>query len=263
MNHFNTYPEVPRGAKDHILSFFSGRSQYDWLAEELEDKPFGEWIYWARRIMSETLVKESKYSVVEYRKIHPQDPNMGAIEFYKAYQEWRNQQPDEGDLTTPFGHRMNTWFENPQVFEQFRLSYATLGWYLVSKSKDLARQKANGSMFLEADWSAILHVRQGMASIDAALYRMDLHNAGAWDLETKLADEFIWIDLLFAFAKEQNIDLTKHYTTFDKVIARNSGFCWWYNPLTLDQLPDELGNYMQDTTLSFPYEGGTIQFDLS
>lgn len=263
MYHFNTYPEVPRGAHDVLMNVFKGQSQHDWLAEGLEDKPFGEWIFWARRIMSEITVKESKYSVVEYRKTHPQDPDVGALAFYKAYQAWRDQQPDEGDLITPFGHRMHNWFEKPQVFEQFRLSYATLGWYLVSKSKDLARQKANGSLFLETDWSEILHARQAMASIDAALYRMELHNAGVWDLEPEMADDFIWIDLLFAFAMEQNIDLTKHYTTFDKVRARNSDYCWWYNPYALDQLPDELENYLTDTTLSFPYDGGTIQFDLS
>lgn len=266
--HFKVYPEVPIGVRDAFINMFNGKSQHDWLAEGLEDKPFGEWIFWARRIMTETIVKESKYSIAEYRKTNPQ-ANMNPLDFYNAYQAWKEKQPDEGDLTTPFGHRMIKWFENPQVYESFRLAYSTIGWYLIDKSKQLAKQQANGSLFLEADWSAILHARQSMATIDGALYRMDMHNAGAWDLEPEMAGDFIWIDLLFAFAKSQNRDFTPYYTTFDKVRARNSDYCWWYN-LHLKYkgnehflLPDELEKYAKGTTLSFPYEDGTIEFDFS
>ena len=269
--HFNVFPEVPIGAREAFINMFAGKSKYDWLAEGLEPKPFGEWIFWARRIMSEVIVKESKYSLSEFRKENPHEikANKNPLEFYNAYMAWKEKQPDEGDLTTPFGHRMNKWFEKPQVFEQFRLAYSTLGWYLINKSKQLAKQKANGTLFLEADWAEILHARQSMATIDGALYRMDMHNAGVWDLEPEMADEFVWINLLFAFAKSQNIDFAPYYTTFDKVRARNSEYRWWYNlhlpykDNTHLLLPEELEKYAKGTTLSFPYEGGTLEFDFS
>lgn len=259
MNPFNIYPHVPHD-RNNLINFFN-RPKLDWLMEGLEDQPFGEYVFWARRIMATPIRKESQYTVVHFRKAHPQDPNMSALDFYKAYQEWRSKQPDEGDLTTPFGHRMFAWFEKPNVFEYFRLAYATIGWHLINLSKDLARQRSEGVMFLEVDWGDLLYKRQAMATIDAALYRMELHNAGVWDLEAEMANDFYWIDLLCAFAWDQKIDFTPYYSTFDKVIARNSDYRWWYSPYEMHMLPEEIQGLVQGDRLILPEPA--IQLDLS
>ena len=177
---FDIYPPPPQNPTDFLGIFTGQKPDPSWLAEGIEHLPFAEIIFWSRRILSETVRKDSQYTMAAFHAANPSvtrqhDP----LKLFKLFSEWREKQPPEGDLVTPFGKRMFRWFEKPTVYKQFQLAYATIGWYLVNKSKEYASLMADGTMFLDIDWENIFRLRSSMACIDNALYRMEQHNAGA------------------------------------------------------------------------------------
>lgn len=245
---FDIYPPPPHDPNSFMDIFSGKKPDPSWLAEGIEHLPFSEIIFWSRRILSETIRKDSQYTMSAFHAANPsitrqQDP----LKLFKLFSEWKERQPPEGDLITPFGNRMFRWFEKPTVCKQFQLAYATIGWYLVNKSKEYARLMAQGTMFLDIDWENIFRLRSSMAQIDAALYRMEVHNAGVWELEPDMADHFCWIDLLFVFAYLEKKDFTPYHKAWDKVSSRHSTHWWYASEYDVPfHLSDELDFYLDE-----------------
>lgn len=245
---FDIYPPPPQNTTDFMAVFSGRKPDPSWLAEGIEHLPFAEIIFWSRRILSETLRKDSQYTISAFHAANPSitrqtDPR----KLYKLFAEWKESQPPEGDLVTPFGKKMFRWFLEPTVYQQFQLAYATIGWYLVNKSKEYARLMASGAMFLDIDWETIFRLRSSMSCIDAALYRMEQHNAGVWELEPEMAEQFYWIDLLFVFAYVEKKDFTPYHKAWDKVSSRHSVHWWYASEYDVHtHLSDELEGYLDE-----------------
>lgn len=250
----NIYPPIIDTSSDRLFASIFGQPRTEWLKEGIEHLPFAEVIYWARRIISEPLEKESKYSMLAFQKAHPElvDKDKPITEQYKVYMEWRSQQPAEGNLTTPFGKRVRSWFEKPTVPQQFLVAYKTYGWYLINKSKEIARKKREGSLYTDTDWSHVIRCRQVFGDLDHAMYKMEMHNAGAWDLDLGIAEEYKWVEMFWMFAQQENVDVKSLWSPYDKVQSRNSGFrfWWWEEEYSLLSMPDELEEHFDSGTVT-------------
>lgn len=250
----NIYPPIMNTSSAKLYASIFGQPQTDWLEEDIEHLPFAEVIFWSRRILSEPLQKESKYSMVVFQQKHPElvDKTKSITEQYKVYMEWKREQPPEGDLTTPFGHRVHKWFENSSVPQQFLVAYKTYGWYLIHKSKEIARKKRDGCLYTDTDWSHVIRCRQVFGDLDHAMYRMEMHNAGAWDLDMGIAREFKWLEMFWVFAQQENIDLSTLWSPYDKIQVRNGGvrYWWWESNYSLLTMPDDLEEHFENGRVS-------------
>ena len=227
---------------------------YTHLEEDLAEQPFGEHVFWSRRILSEPLVLTSKYTLEAFLSAHPIAKKGHILEVYERYSEWKKEQPSEGDLTTKFGHQMFDWFEaHPQVQEQFRVAYSTLGWYLCNKMKSIAHRKMEGKSPI-LNWGHLFRVRSMFSQIDHALFRMGVHNAGVWELDGELAEEIHWVQMLWVFARQEKVEFNQFYTTWDHLQV-DAPDQWWYAGVSkydIQMIPDELDAFYENGLLSIP-----------
>lgn len=253
------YPPIETTTHFLIGNVF-GRPNTDWLTDDIDHLPFSEVIFWARRIMTEQLEKPSKYSMQNFQKMFPElvNPNDPITKQYEVYMEWRKKQPPEGDLRTNFGKRVERWFECPAVVRQFMTAYKTYGWFIANECKEIARKKQSGSTFLDVDWKHLIRCRQVLSDLDAAMYRMELHNAGAWDLDYELAQEFHWVEMLWVFAQQDGVDLQTVWSAYDKANVRNNPvrYWWWDAKWDFMAMPDDLEPLFDNGTVTVPLDGG-------
>lgn len=256
----NIFPPIIGSQRDLIANIFTSTPPTNWISEDIEHLPFGEVIFWARRISTDPLEKPSQYSMTVFQQKHPElvDKTKSITEQYKAYREWRAKQPPEGDLTTPFGKRVRRWFQCPTVPQQFLVAYKTYGWHIVHKCKEIARKKQSGATFLDIDWGHLIRCRQVLSDLDHAMYSMEMHNAGAWDIDVALAQEFYWVEMLWFFAQQDNIDLKSLWSKYDRAQVRSNAvrFWWWDSNWDFNLMPDDFEQYFENGTLTVPLDGG-------
>lgn len=230
----------------------------DWLSDDIEHMPFGEIIFWARRINVEPLAVKSKYNFEAFIKEHPEVNKLDYREQFEAYAKWLDEQEPEGDLRTPFGRNVERWWQYPTVRTQFLTAYKTYGWYLVNKSKSIARKKRMGSMFTDTDWGHVFRCLAALLTLDYALYKMEEHNASAWEIDPKLAERWQWISLFWAFFKQEHVDITQFWSSYDKVQSRqpqmSEGWIWLDDWLDPANRPELLGGFYGDT-ITLPLDG--------
>lgn len=258
----NIFPPPPRGtAREQIIANVFGTNTYSndtWMSEDVEHLPFGEVLFWARKLMSKAHEKDSKYSFHAWKKEHPNldHSSMSPHEVFTMYSEWKAKQPPEGDLVTTFGHQMRQWFDRTDIGDHFLQAYRSYGWYLINKGKSIARQKMAGNQFADVDWQHYFRCRQVFSDLDQAMYRMDMHNAGAWDLDFSIANNLRWVESFWIFAQQEKVQFSTLWSSWDKASIRASGLrqYWYEDGYDLVMMPDDLEAYFDNGKIEMPFE---------
>lgn len=205
--------------------------------EDLEHIPFRGLLYWSRKVLTETIKKESKYSFSVWMKTVKKNKS-NAIKDHKEYWDWKQKQPKE-DLITPFGKRLLSWANDGFVYQSFVEATRFYAGYLIRENKKAIKDIKSGKVFLEYNWERLIQARSHLQTLESAMYRLEMTNAGFWDYDCEFAENFCWIDALWAILKHQKINPQDYHKDWEK--HRSNFSCdWWLHKIDPNAVPDSL-----------------------
>mgnify|MGYP001240813975 CR=1 FL=1 len=235
------YPPPTHTQTETLLATIFGNSPQiaPIISSDLQNAPFRGLLFWSRSIQTSVIRKSSQYSFSFWLKTVKKAKVENIATDHQAYWEWRKTKPEE-DLVTPFGKKILAWGEIPFVYNCFKQATRFYAGYLIRENRKAISAIKSGRVFLENDWGRLIEARSYLASLESAMYSLDMTNAGFWDYDCAFAENSHWIEALWVILRHQKLNPTDFHKDWQHLRSQQDHMGWWLHPIDPNCVPHAL-----------------------